>query len=498
MLPLALASMLLGWAMHVQELCVHAAGETVVGSRVVYVAPNASDTTGDGSLAQPFTLAAARRSLSGKAAGATVMLRGGDYYLSSPFVLTGVDSGRPGAPVTYQSYSGERARITGAAEIPGSLFSPVPPPVAARLRPAAAGLQVADLRSIGVRNASMLGGSTEISRLKAELFIDDDVGGAGFRPALLSQDPTPLANGTWQWFGYDNIVTLNATFSTWFIFNDTEQVERGDWLTVANSSHGLWLLSFWGQDGVQAAKVVSLQPIRAPASSKVSAYNFSMELGPSRFRSGTYRFKAVDALEFVDSPEEYWIDREHLLLYFLPKIVSHIPRLVLSMSPTLMGAGSNSLVELRAGDSSSATAPTNVRLTNLSFYASTQGLLSAVGVAGVEVSGCDFVGAGDTCVTVNASDSLLKDNRIEQCGRSGLVLRGGNWNVFGHSLWRSANLSAVRCHIVTIATSILHMFLGSESWLHYVIAMALSSRSATRSRTSGAGIGMLLVSTGRE
>ena len=98
-----------------------------------------------------------------------------------------------------------------------------------------------------------------------------------------------------------------------------------------------------------------------------------MDLGPSRFRSGTYRFKVVDALEFVDSSEEYWIDRDHLLLYFLPKTAGHFPRLVLSMSPSLAVGGSNSLVEMRA-DGLATTPPTNIRLKNLSFYASTQGL----------------------------------------------------------------------------------------------------------------------------
>ena len=448
-LPLAIclfACWMLNASTAVVAVGAHAADDAITvaaGRRFVYVAPNASEDLGDGSLANPFTLDNARRSLSGAAAGVTVMLRGGHYHLRSPFVLTGADSGAPGAPVKYQSFPGERAHIHGGVEIPASAFSPVPPPVAARLRPAAAAMQVADLRSVGVQNASSIGGSTEISRLKAELFIDDGYH-TGIRPALLSQDPAPLANGTWRWFGYDDIVALNSTSSTWFIYNNTEQVERGDWLKVANSSHGLWLLSFWGQDGVQAAKVLSLQPIHASLSSEIVAYNFSMDLGPSRFRSGTYRFKAVDALEFVDSPEEYWIDREHLLLYFIPKTIGHLPRLVLSMTPSLAVDGSDSLVELRADIASSSTAPTHVHLTNLSFYASTRGLLSAAGVASVEIRGCEFVGAGDTCVVVNATDSILEDNRIEECGRSGLVLRGGNWNVFGPSLWRSANLSAVR------------------------------------------------------
>lgn len=499
---LSLSSLVLLWLLDTHaDLC--AAQVPAVGTRsrarVVYVAPNASAQSGDGSLAKPFTLDAARRSLSGAAAGVTVMLRGGDYHVSSPFVLTGADGGQPGAPVTYQSFPGERACITGGIEVPASLFSPVPPPVAARLRPAAAALQVADLRALGLQNASMLGGSTEVSREKAELFVR---GHTGLRAALLSQDPTPLANGTWRWFGYDDIVTINSTSSTWFIYNNTELVERGGWPSiVSNSTHGLWLLSFWGQDGVQASKVLSLQPIRSSSSDVISAYNFTMDLGPSRFRSGTYRFKAVDALEFVDTAEEYWIDREQMLLYFLPKAAGYLPRLVLSVSPTLAVSGSNSLVELRS-DSTSSIAPANIHFKNLSFYASTRGLFSAAGVDGVEISGCKFTGAGDTCVFFNGSNSVLRDNQIAECGRSGLALRGGNWNAFGPTLWRSANLSAVR-H--TPMQLLLFSMLVTPVDVDFFIVRsrgrivaALWSRAATRLPTSGGGIVTLPAWTGRE
>ena len=80
--------------------------------RTIHVAPDAA-SGGDGSLSRPFRLTDAITALRGKAAGATVLLRGGDYHISSPVVLTAADGGSPGAPVMYRSYPGEQVRLLG-------------------------------------------------------------------------------------------------------------------------------------------------------------------------------------------------------------------------------------------------------------------------------------------------------------------------------------------------------------------------------------------------
>ena len=66
----------------------------------------------------------ARAALRGRAAGATILLRGGDYVLHEPFVLSAVDSGTPGHPVTYASFPGERAQLIGGVEILSDAFRP--------------------------------------------------------------------------------------------------------------------------------------------------------------------------------------------------------------------------------------------------------------------------------------------------------------------------------------------------------------------------------------
>ena len=80
-----------GTAVVLVSMIAAAASSTPRPADVYYVAPNAGPS-GDGTLDNPFTLAAARRALSGNAAGSTVVLRGGDYdLLSSPLMVSAGD-----------------------------------------------------------------------------------------------------------------------------------------------------------------------------------------------------------------------------------------------------------------------------------------------------------------------------------------------------------------------------------------------------------------------
>lgn len=228
---------------------------------------------------------------------------------------------------------------------------------------------------------------------------------------------------------------------TWFLYNNTVAVESGGWINIANSSHGLWLLSFWGSASVQACKVVSIVALRTAREDINASYNISLEIGTSRYRSGTFRFKVVDSLLLVDTPQEYWIDRDRQLLYYLPSAEGTLPRMMLSVAPTLSTSSDgngHALVMLRPTNASAAP-PEHINVRNITMTASTQGLMIADGVRSVEISGCDFQGAGETCLYLNGSSSTIFDSRMKYCGSSGLVMRGGNWNIFGPTLWLRAN-----------------------------------------------------------
>jgi Right handed beta helix region len=96
---------------------------------VFFVATNGNDTW-SGQLAAPnsektdgplATLAAARDKLRKlkKTRDSTVMVRGGTYELPQTLVFTPDDSGTPGHPVTYCSFSQERVTLTGGRTLKG-------------------------------------------------------------------------------------------------------------------------------------------------------------------------------------------------------------------------------------------------------------------------------------------------------------------------------------------------------------------------------------------
>ncbi|HEY3354820.1 MAG TPA: right-handed parallel beta-helix repeat-containing protein [Polyangia bacterium] len=116
-----------GLACQADGVCLAAGVDTFFASPVgndawsgVLSAPNGAAS--DGPLA---SLAGARDAVRRrKAAGALprpiqVLLRGGVYRLTAPFELTPDDSGTAAAPITYASYPGERATLSGGRALDG-------------------------------------------------------------------------------------------------------------------------------------------------------------------------------------------------------------------------------------------------------------------------------------------------------------------------------------------------------------------------------------------
>jgi hypothetical protein len=91
-----------------------------------YVAANGNDRAA-GTFAAPFATldraCAAVRDLKqrdpGRATPIIVMVRGGEYFLSSTLTFTAADSGTAQAPVVYAAYPGEKPVISGGREIKG-------------------------------------------------------------------------------------------------------------------------------------------------------------------------------------------------------------------------------------------------------------------------------------------------------------------------------------------------------------------------------------------
>lgn len=85
---------------------------------VIYLSPDGSDETGNGSIEAPLASLKAAKEQMGKLTRTSVgnvvlCLRGGDYVMTEGVTFDGGDSGRDGAPFTICAYEGEQVRLIG-------------------------------------------------------------------------------------------------------------------------------------------------------------------------------------------------------------------------------------------------------------------------------------------------------------------------------------------------------------------------------------------------
>ena len=125
---------------------------------VLYVSPLGKDDN-PGTKEKPFnTMKRAQeevRKLKDKKS-VTVYLRGGSYFLSQPVIFTNEDSGAENSPVVYRSYEGEEARIIGGVQI--NNFKPLTDPAVLRMlsEEAHGKVWVADLKEAGINDYGRL------------------------------------------------------------------------------------------------------------------------------------------------------------------------------------------------------------------------------------------------------------------------------------------------------------------------------------------------------
>ena len=134
-------------------------------------------------------------------------------------------------------------------------------------------------------------------------------GTAEYRPALLARHPNVFANGSWNWAGVaapcsaDNITTnlSAAQLQRW-------SAEQHAW----RGSGGLWLQTYFEWDWANAlVRVDKVLPSSRQLTIDPNTSSAHMPVPGNRWL-------AVNALSELDDTNEYYLDRERALAYFLP------------------------------------------------------------------------------------------------------------------------------------------------------------------------------------
>jgi len=325
----------------------------------------------------------------------TVRIRG-DVHLSEPFVLDARDSGTATAPITYASDSGAHARVTGGMKIQASAFKP------AQVPSKAVGAVSASLFALGL-NVSVLGDlGHPYPTAKLELFYNG-------RPQVLARDPNIAADvlQTWTWAGYSNM-TANANDSSSFHFSDAGRARL--WSAALRSSpDSLWLHGYFKFDWRDTF-------VRVVGISEDSGGLFTVATDRATppqypFTTGC-RFYALNALELLDAPGEYFVDRSSGELFLIP------PSGKLSPDDDLVVSVLDTVVR--------ATGTSHLSFANLTLSVAQGTVVSLTDVSGVSVVNSTVTNSGGACLSLSGVNSTVSGNIVFGCGGSGVSVSGGD------------------------------------------------------------------------
>lgn len=283
------------------------------GPTQIFVAPNGSDTSGTGSIDQPFaSLERARdeiRSLKNEGKtdnGIHVNFREGKYYLSETFTLTEEDSGSEGFPVVYTAYNNEEVVIHGGVSIPvGKKSNAIHTDILSRFQPEVRDEIVEiDLQKEGITdygNMRPVGFSRPFGSTWAELFVNGE-------PYELARWPN------------DSTVKMGKVIDRGSVPRNGDFSNRGgvfhfdtDRPLSWQSHNDIWISGYfgmgWAEDAVELAEID--MDNKTFKTKQASLYGF---ISGQKFS----RWYAYNVLEELDEPGEYYLDRENGKLYFYP------------------------------------------------------------------------------------------------------------------------------------------------------------------------------------
>ena len=360
----------------------------------LYVSPQGHDTA-SGRRNDPLaTLAGARdrlralkRAGSLPRVGVTVLIRGGTYFQRETFTLTAADDLSP-IPVTYAAFPGETVRVTGGQGVHG--WQPVTDSaILGRLDPAARGhVLQADLKAQGIMDFGQLsprGFAHPITPAGLELFF----GGA---PMTLARWPN---EGTAPWA---HVAGAAADQGADHFSYDGDRPAR--WAKADDA----WVYGYWQFDWADSyTKILGVDAahhqIQTAKTGDLMAY------------TPGHRWYALNLLEELDTPGEWYLDRTSGLLYFWP--------------PSDVGKGRPTVSLTR--DLIRLEGVSNVTLRGLTLEACRGDAITIRGGSHDVIDGCKILSAGDRGVTVaDTTDSGVRGGEITGTGEGGISLSGGD------------------------------------------------------------------------
>ena len=353
-----------------------------------YVAVNGSDRN-PGTKEKPFaTLERARdaiRALKSRSGGVTVWIRGGVYCRTEPFALTAEDSGSKDSPIVYRAFPGEEVRITGGREITG--FKRITDPeVLKRIdAPYRDKILQCDLKALGI---------TDFGRMTPRGF------GRPTMPAGLELffRGKPMTLARWPNDGWVRMMGPSSRLKGEAFIYEGDRPSR--WV----NSKDAWVHGYWTHDWAESyVKVRRIDPEHHELITEAPH-------GVYGYKQGA-RWRALNILEELDQPGEWYLDRDTGVLYFQP--------------PDEIRKG-DAWVSLTEKPLVSMQDASYVTVRGIKFeYARGTGIIVEGGSHNL-IAGCTLRNLGNDGAHISGADNGIVGCDIYQLGDTGISLSGGD------------------------------------------------------------------------
>jgi len=391
-------------------------GAQSVAARDVYVARGGDDAN-TGERERPLaTVEKAVETLRG-AGGGTIWVGPGEYYVKDGITLDAACSGASERPLVIRGMEPGKARLSGARTVSG--FRAVSDDEAKPLISAEAKrhVVVADLKSQGFPPLAQLPACYRSHGCEEVVFGD-----------------VPMQSARWPNEGFTTFTEVIDSGASPITHWDIRTVYRpgafkfpGDRPRQWDFGRGIWLQGFWCYkywDSVLKAATYN------PDSGELRfAAKDAFGIGSPRAwdKNAKYPFYALHVFEELDSPGEYYLDRQNNLLFFWPPsdLAKTPVRLTLCAKPLLQARGVTNLV---------------VRDLTLENGRGAGLVMSECGYCRAE--GCLIRNMGQRGIELSGSHLAVLRCEIAQTGAGGIGVTGGD-----RKSLTPGECSVVSCHI---------------------------------------------------
>lgn len=318
----------------------------------------------------------------------TIYLKEGTYYLNEAFVLDNNDFINNNVSITYKPYKNDNVTITGAVELKSNEFKKITDKDLLSdfvNKEASKNILQYDLKKAGIYYGSTMKDITKAP----ELFFND-------KPMTLSRWPNE------GFLTVDKVIyNPQQNEKKGFIFRDKE-----DHISKWKYPMDIWMFGYWCYDWADSTvKVKSIDIVNATIESDSNAtYGIS----------DNQRYYFLNILQEVDTPGEYYIDREKGILYFYPPISVKNAKIQLSQL-------NEAFIKI--------TDLSNITFQDISFEGSRGTGIVVTNSNNIKIDKCIFRNISQNAVTINEGENCgVTNSTIYNTGTGGIVLNGGDRN----------------------------------------------------------------------